>query len=140
LIAERVATNQEAAMGSPLAIVQEVYQAFGRGDIPALLDLLADEVDWKVVGSPRIPYSGLRRNAQEVARFFEEVAQADDIHVFEPREFIDAGESVVVLGFERSTARVEGTTFESEWVHVFTVRHGKVTRWRGFYDTAARFG
>ena len=55
-------------------------------------------------------------------------------------EFIDAGESVVVLGFERSTARVEGTTFESEWVHVFTVRHGKVTRWRGFYDTAARFG
>ncbi|MFP4592549.1 nuclear transport factor 2 family protein [uncultured Ralstonia sp.] len=127
-------------MGSPLAIVQEVYQAFGRGDIPALLDLLADEVDWKFVGSPRIPYSGLRRNAQEVARFFEEVAQADDIHVFEPREFIDAGESVVVLGFERSTARVEGTTFESEWVHVFTVRHGKVTRWRGFYDTAARFG
>jgi hypothetical protein len=105
-----------------------------------LLDLLADEVDWKFVGSPRIPYSGLRRNAQEVARFFEEVAQADDIHVFEPREFIDAGESVVVLGFERSTARVEGTTFESEWVHVFTVRHGKVTRWRGFYDTAARFG
>ena len=127
-------------MGSPLAIVQEVYQAFGRGDIPALLDLLADEVDWKFVGSPRIPYSVLRRNAQEVARFFEEVAQADDIHVFEPREFIDAGESVVVLGFERSTARVEGTTFESEWVHVFTVRHGKVTRWRGFYDTAARFG
>ena len=127
-------------MGSPLAIVQEVYQAFGRGDIPALLDLLADEVDWKFVGSPRIPYSGLRRNAQEVARFFEEVAQADDIHVFEPREFIDAGESVVVLGFERYTARVEGTTFESEWVHVFTVRHGKVTRWRGFYDTAARFG
>lgn len=127
-------------MPTPLAVVQEAYQAFGRGDVAAILNLLADEVDWKFVGSPRIPYAGLRSHAQEVARFFEEVAQADEIHVFEPREFIEAGEDVVVLGFERTTARAEGTTFESEWVHVFTVRNGKVTRWRGFYDTAARFG
>lgn len=126
-------------MATPISVVQEAYQAFGRGDIPAILALLADEVEWKIVGSSGIPYEGLRRNAAEVAKFFEQVAQTDEILLFEPREFIEAGEHVVVLGFERGTARAEGNTFESEWVHVFTVRNGKVTRWRGFYDTAARY-
>ncbi|SOY47382.1 hypothetical protein CBM2589_B180136 [Cupriavidus taiwanensis] len=27
----------------------------------------------------------------------------------------------------------------TEWIHVFTVHGGKITRWRGCYDTAARF-
>jgi ketosteroid isomerase-like protein len=65
---------------------------------------------------------------------------ADDIHSFEPREFIEAGEHVRVLGWEKSTALDTGKSFESEWVHVFTVKNDKVTRWRGFFNTAARYG
>ncbi|HEY1216004.1 MAG TPA: nuclear transport factor 2 family protein [Bryobacteraceae bacterium] len=61
-------------------------------------------------------------------------------HEFEPREFIEAGDHVTVLGWEKSTALDTGKTFESEWVHVFTVQGGKITRWRGFFNTAARYG
>ena len=62
------------------------------------------------------------------------------MHAFEPRELIEAGEHVTVLGWERATALDTGTRFEGEWVHVFTVKNGKVTRWRGFFNTAARYG
>ena len=56
------------------------------------------------------------------------------------REFIEAGENVTVLGYVEGSARDTKQKFKSEWVHVSTVHNGKITRWRGFYDTAARYG
>ncbi|MEO8407943.1 MAG: nuclear transport factor 2 family protein [Oxalobacteraceae bacterium] len=127
-------------MGAAITVVQQAYNAFSQGDVPAILDLVADEVDWEFVGSENLPYAGLRRNRDEVAVFFTALAAADAIHVFEPREFIEADPHVTVLGWEQSTALDSNADFASEWVHVFTVRDGKITRWRGFFNTAARYG
>lgn len=127
-------------MGASLEVVQRAYAAFGRGDVPGILELVADDIDWELVAPASLAYSGHRHNREQVQAFFAAVAQADDIHVFEPREFIEAGEHVTVLGWEQSKARDTDTEFASEWVHVFTVKNGKVTRWRGFYNTAARYG
>jgi ketosteroid isomerase-like protein len=84
--------------------------------------------------------AGLHRNPAEVAEFFAALAQVEDVTVFEPQEFIEAGENVTVLGYSESTVHETKLKVQSEWVHVFTVRNGKITRWRGFFDTAARFG
>lgn len=126
-------------MASSLSIVKAAYEAFGRGDIPAILDLVADTVDWNMPGPSSLPYTGRRTTKEEVKRFFAEVAELDDIQKFEPREFIDAGPHVTVLGWERFISRADGKVVETEWIHVFTVIDGKVTRWQGIYDTAARF-
>lgn len=127
-------------MGAASTVVQQVYEAFGRGDVPAILNLVAEDVDWEFVGPASLAYAGRRRNHQEVADFFAAIPGADEIHAFEPREFIEAGEHVTVLGWESSTALDTQKKFESEWVHVFTVQDGKITRWRGFFNTAARYG
>jgi uncharacterized protein len=85
--------------------------------------------------------ASLARQTQSIANdFFAAIPRADDIHTFEPREFIEANEHVTVLGWETSTALDTGNKFESEWIHLFTVKTGKVTRWRGFFNTAARYG
>ena len=126
-------------MGAALEIVQQAYAAFGRQDIPALLELVADEVDWECVAPASLPYAGKRKTRAEVADFFAAIPKADAIEVFEPREFIEAGENVVVLGWEKSTALDTNKDFETEWVHVSTVRSNKIVRWRGFFDTAARY-
>ena len=34
-------------------------------------------------------------------------------------------------------SRPRGKVFETEWVHVFTVRGGRITRFFGIYDTEA---
>ena len=127
-------------MATPTEIVQKAYAAFGRGDIPGIVEFVADEVDWELIGPATLAYAGQRRNRNQVAAFFSDVSRADQIHQFEPREFIEAGEHVTVLGWERSTAVDTGQDFSSEWVHVFTVKNNKVTRWRGFFNTAARYG
>lgn len=126
-------------MGSAKEVVQRVYEAFGRRDIPGLLELVADRVDWECVGPSSVAYTGRRRTRDEVAKFFADIPKSDDIHVFEPREYLEAGDHVTVLGWERSTALDTGKPFETEWVHVFTVKDGKVTRWRGLFDTASRY-
>ncbi|HEV3211114.1 MAG TPA: nuclear transport factor 2 family protein [Chthoniobacterales bacterium] len=126
-------------MGAALDVVQKAYAAFARRDIPALVNLIADEVDWECVAPATLPYAGRRRTPEEVAKFFESLPQADDIHAFEPREFIEAGEHVTVLGWEKTTAMDTQKLFETEWVHVFTVKSAKITRWRGFFNTAARY-
>jgi uncharacterized protein len=125
---------------SPVGVVKQTYAAFGRGDVPAILNLIADQVDWQEVCPASLPYSGLRRNRAEVAKFFSDLGQVEEVKAFEPREFIVAGENVTVLGYTEGYARDTKQEYRSEWVHVFTVQGGKITRWRGFLDTAARYG
>jgi uncharacterized protein len=48
-------------MSAALKIIQQAYEAFGRRDIPALLNLVADQVDWEFVGSANL----VRRKASK---------------------------------------------------------------------------
>lgn len=124
-------------MPTPTDIIQAAYAAFGRGDIPALLELLDDDIEWTFHGSIGLAYMGTVRGKAAVARWFGHVAELDDIQTFEPRQFLAGPDHVTVLGWERAVALPSGGTYESDWVHVFNVRNGKVTRFIGMYDTAA---
>ena len=42
-----------------------------------------------------------------------------------------------MLGWERTQALPGGGVFETDWVHVFKLRDGKVSQFIGTYDTAA---
>lgn len=125
-------------MSDAMKVVKDAYAAFEHGDMQALLALIPDEIDWRVVGPASLPYGTLCRTRAEVQRYFEDLFSAETIERFEPREFIDAGEHIVVVGFVAATIKATGKKFESEWVHIFTVRGGLVTRWLEFFDTAAR--
>ncbi len=124
-------------MPSPTQIVQTMYAAFGRGDIPALLELVTDDIEWIHRGSIGLPYMGTFRGKAELLRWFGHVAEFDGIQVFEPREFLEGPGHVTVLGWERTQALPGGGVFETDWVHVMNVRDGKVCRFVGAYDTAA---
>ena len=39
-------------------VVHQAYAAFGRGDIPAVLSALTDDVEWTLQGPPVIPWAG----------------------------------------------------------------------------------
>jgi ketosteroid isomerase-like protein len=120
-----------------LDLVRRGYDAFGRGDIPGLLALFDEEIQWVTPGPPELATSGRRTGRQAVAEFFGSVNEVFDIQRFEPREFIAQGERVVVLGSETARVRATGTTLELDWVHAFTMRNGKVVAFQEFFDTAA---
>ncbi len=127
-------------MSTPLEVVQQGYAAFGRGDIPGILALLTDDVDWRFHASPAtgIPYGGKFTGKKEVEAWFVTLAQNDEIQQFEPREFLAGPDHVTVLGWERVRPLPNGTPFDGEWVHVFMLKGGKISRWIGTADTAAR--
>ncbi len=118
-------------------VVQETYEAVGRGDIPALLDLLTDDVEWTFQGPSVIPFAGTRRGREGVAEFFSLVGENLEFERFEPREFVAQGDTVVVLGFERSLIKPTGRTIEQEWANVYKLRDGKVAEFLALEDTAA---
>ena len=45
-------------MGTAKEVVKQAYDAFGRGDVPAILALCAPTVDWELVGPAKLGYAG----------------------------------------------------------------------------------
>jgi ketosteroid isomerase-like protein len=117
-------------------LVQDAYAAFGRGDIPALLALLDPGVEWTAIVGSRIPTSGTRHGRDGVKEFFQQLGASIDFERFEPREFIAQGDKVVTLGHYTRRSKATGRSFDSDWVMVFTVRNGLLTRFMEFADSA----
>jgi hypothetical protein len=118
-------------------VVQSVFEAFGRGDVPALLALIDEGAEWVAPGPSVVPYFGERRGREGAAEFFKHLGAEVEFESFEPGDFVAEGERVVVLGRERGRVRRTGKTFDNDWALVFTVRDGKVTAFRVYENTAA---
>lgn len=122
---------------SNLQKVQELYAAFGRGDVPFILSSLAPDITWVVQGPATLPMFGTRRGREGVAQFFQTIGQNLVIEEFEPRQFVVQGDQVVVFGFERGRAIRTGGRYEGEWAHSFTFRNGQVIAFKEYCNTAA---
>jgi uncharacterized protein len=121
----------------PLSVIQNVYAAFGRGDIPALLDALAPDVRWEVVGREgEYPTFGVRHGLDGALAFFQALGGIEEITAFEPLSLHPSGDDVFVQGRVALTLKTNGRPLAYDWLHVFAVRDGKVAAFREFYDTA----
>jgi hypothetical protein len=120
-----------------LSIVRAGYEAFGRGDIPGLLNLLDQQVSWVTPGPADLPSRGERTGHAAIAEFFQTLLGFVDITRFEPKEFVSQGERVVVIGDETCRVKATGRVVEIRWVHTFTVRNGKVTAFEEYGDFSA---
>ncbi|MEO5961568.1 MAG: nuclear transport factor 2 family protein [Opitutaceae bacterium] len=120
------------------AVIKQAYAAFGRGDMPALLALVDENVDWQpVIGAgPQVPMSGRRRGRGEVGKFFEALGKSIAFSVFDPREFVAQGDKVIALGHYTARAIPSGGAFESEWAMVFTLKNAKIVKFVEFSDSA----
>jgi ketosteroid isomerase-like protein len=120
-----------------LSVVQDVYGAFGRGDIPAILGMVSDDVAWTVEGrAGDYPTFGSRQGPHGALEFFQALGATEDITAFEPRSFHPSGDTVLVQGRIGLTLKTNGKALDYDWVHIFTVRSGKVAGFRELYDTA----
>ena len=120
-----------------LDTVQQIYAAFGRGDIPAILERLADSIEWEYgVNSTDVPWLQPWRGRADVAQFFQAVAGLQ-IHRFEPKTFLEGGDVVVALIDLEATVQATGKRIvEDDEVHIWYFdSHGQVSRFRHRVDT-----
>lgn len=123
-------------MENNIQIVQDAYDKFTSGDIPGLLNLLSEDVEWITPEIENAPFAGARHGTDEVGEFFALLDKSEETTKFEPTEFIAQGDRVVVLGKYGATVRETGRSYESGWVHVFNVKDGKITSFVEFNDNA----
>jgi uncharacterized protein len=121
---------------SNLEIVRRSYEAFERGDLDAVLADLDPEIEWH--HAQGLPHGGLYRGRDEVRRNVFEPLDAEWWSEFSalPDEILDAGDELVVLGRYRGTAKGTGKRLDVPFVHVWTLRDERATRFRQFLDTA----
>lgn len=118
-------------------ITQAAYARFGSGDIPGLLNLFSNDIDWCTPLIDGAPHTGMRNGIDKVREFFSALDEAENITLFEPSEFITEGDKVVVLGKIAATVKSTNRSYETDWVHIMTVRDGKITNFLEFFDSAA---
>lgn len=117
-------------------IVKSIFEAFGRGDIPALLTFVAEDVHWELPGPEVVPFCGARRGHEGVAEFFRRIGENLEFERFEVHDFIAQADKVVVLGGERARVKSTGKAYDNEWAMVFTISEGLVRRFFSYENTA----
>jgi ketosteroid isomerase-like protein len=122
------------------ATVAEVYAAFARGDVPAILDRLADDIAWdewsdNFAQRAGVPDLVARRGRDDVSAFFVLLGSWTVLD-FAVLDIIGTGRQVAAE-VRISLALPDGGRFEDEEIHLWTFdADGRVTRLRHYCDTA----
>jgi ketosteroid isomerase-like protein len=115
--------------------VKAFFAAIGRGDMEALLGLVAEDIEWIIPGK-EWPLAGTHRGHAGLASLLETASQSIETST-EPREFVAQGDRVLVVGFASGKIKATNKTFEDDWIFAITVQDGKLTSIREYVDTQA---
>jgi len=122
---------------TPVEQVKQIYADFGRGDVPAILGRLAEDVEWEYGTAPNpVPWLQRRQGRAQVPGFFEALS-ALDFHVFRPiGVFGDDRIAVGVIHLEATVRATGKRIVEPGEVHIWHFdERGLVTRFRHAADT-----
>ena len=119
-----------------LRIVKEIYDAVGRGDVPAILDQVTEDVDWSAeAASHAAPWYGPRAGKTGVADFFRDLADSIEITEFVPHNFAAGQDDVHLLVRWTFRSIATGQRASMTMHHYWRIRDGKVGYFRGSEDT-----
>jgi uncharacterized protein len=118
--------------------VQAIYDAFGRGDVPAILGYLADDVVWdEDAPSYGIPIYEPGVGKEHVKRFFEALQGLEYLR-FEPTNWLSGGNQVAVPINAQVRVKATGKVAEALEIHLWTFGDdGKVSRFFNCIDRHA---
>ncbi len=120
---------------SKTEIINAIYEAFGRGDVPTILSHLDENVDWEkwddnFIQKTDVPYMRCIKGRDNVAAFFGEVGKlgVKNFNVISVME----GPDKVAVQFQ-----IETEFFSDDEIHLWTFNpDGKITAFRHYLDTA----
>jgi len=123
--------------GENIKTIQAVYEAFGRGDLPTVLDAVSDDVEWATdTVSNAAPWYGVRAGKAGVAAFFEAFGSTMEIEEFTPKTIAANETDVLTIVRCRARARATGKSLDMNLHHWFVFNNGKIAYYRGTEDTA----
>jgi ketosteroid isomerase-like protein len=114
--------------------VKQGFDSFNQGDAQGLEAVWTDDVRWEGSGVEEIPGGGVHEGKQAVMQMAGSIPQRWESFQAIPDEFIEDGDTVVVLG------RLEGRTPQGEdvkapFVHIWRMEAGKGKRVQALTDS-----
>jgi uncharacterized protein len=112
------------------ATVRSAYDAFSSGDIPSIIAILHEDVDWHVPAV--LPHRFEAHGHDEVQQFFEKLMQVWEELVVEIEDLVASGDKVVALG--RASGRIDGRAAGYGFAHVWAMTDRRASRFFEFVD------
>lgn len=111
------------------ATVIAAYEAFGRGDIEAVIATNAPDAVWVNYSSTASPLNGEHKGTDAIGAFFGAIGETIEISEFDIAPIAAEGDRVVAEGHQSYTVKKTGKTVSGPVLHVFTFGpDGKCTR------------
>jgi uncharacterized protein len=121
---------------SNLDPVRALYAAFAKGDMPAALATMANDIVWNEAENypyaDRNPYIGPQAVLMGV---FARIGADWEGFSANSEEMIDGGERIVSLGHYTGVSKATGKSMRAQFAHVFSVKNGKITSFQQYADT-----
>jgi ketosteroid isomerase-like protein len=113
-------------------VIRGVYDAFGRADIPAILAVLDEGVDWSVPDN--LPHGGDFQGRDAVGLFFQGIGENWEDLAVDIDAIVSSDERVVVLA--RMHGRLRATSEQTAYAaaHAWTLRDGTPVRFAEYVD------
>jgi uncharacterized protein len=114
--------------------IKSVYDAFAKSDIMGVLGVMSSDIAW--TEAEGFPYGGTYHGPKGVLEgVFMRLGSEWNGFAAVPNEFIDGGDTIVVLGKYSGTYKATGKSFEADFAHVWKLSDGKAARFVQYVDT-----
>lgn len=120
------------------ALIEKTYQDFKKGDLQSYLTAFAENVEWQLPETGDIPYAGIHTGRKQFEQFLSKLLESQEILEYQPQEFISKGNKVIVMGKFLGRTTDTGKEFDLNWIHIYTVRDGKIIGFREYMDTSSQ--
>ncbi len=116
--------------------LKQGYEAFGRGDLDGATEHFADDIRWENPEASQVPNNGVTEGRDAVKQLFADLANHWESFSIVPDEFIESGDTVVVLSHAEAKGKQTGKEVKLPWVHIWRFSDGKATEVQALTDTA----
>jgi ketosteroid isomerase-like protein len=115
-------------------LLRGAYEAFGRGDVPAVLAVLDEDIEWNAAPNV-LPHGQQVRGRDEVGRFFQGLGSTWSDFSVKVDDYVASGDRICVTG--RADGKLNGTQTGYGFVHSWTMADGSCVRFNEYVDPDA---
>jgi ketosteroid isomerase-like protein len=118
-------------------LVRGAYEAFARGDVPAVLGLFDDQIEWnEAEGNPWHPGRPFIGPQEVLEGVIAKIPESWEDFSIEVDRFLTDRDTVIMLGRYRAPrAKATGRPLNAQVAHVWDLRDGKIVRFQQYVDT-----
>ena len=123
---------------TPKETLKALYEAFGTGNIPYIIDAVSEDFTWKDPSDPSlVPFGGEHKGKAGMMNFFQQIGDSTELTLWEVNNYVGDEDVVVAEGKHGFKSKKTGKNALLEWSMVWRFQNGKPVAGRAYYNTAA---